>query len=101
MNVGAYAVNVATKGEIKKFFKAVNWKNLGHFIGIWLITLVTLFLIVSIISVANYQSEEPLNMSLFIHNIFKSTDMLNMSFSLVLSALLEHIWSQNNGIFFV
>ena len=88
--VGKIAVEVATKGESENSAKIkfrCDLSEFGRFVGIWLFTAAVLFGALTIITVVRGE-----------RNIVRSTigevDTLSMMFSLVLSALLEQIWSR-------
>ncbi len=96
-SMGAVAVNIATNGEntnINKIRFKVDWNEFGHFIGIWIVTWLILFFALIIITIAKCKSN--LNEADLIFDTIKTIDMLNMSFSLVLSAMLEQIWSKES-----
>lgn len=89
-NTGQIAVKIATNGENKntRGLKC-DWHEFCKFVGIWSITAIILFFALMIITFI----ESPNNI---INNTIKKVDTLNMMFSLVLSALLEQIWSKNS-----
>lgn len=89
--MGRIAVEVATNGESKNIGRpryGCDWHELGKFIGIWIITAVVLFGSLMIITIVRGSIN-------IICDTIKEVDALNMMFSLVLSALLEQIWSKN------
>jgi len=65
------------------FFSALDFKEFWHFIGIWLLTWTILFRFLLIITLVKGSSD-------LLKDTIKEIDMLNMSFSLVLSAFLEN-----------
>ena len=90
--IGTVAVKIATNGEnihTGRVRLKVNWDEFLHFIGIWAVTWLILFCTLVIITIANNEKQ-------FIRDTIKTVDMLNMSFSLVLSAMLEQIWSKES-----
>lgn len=92
-DIGAVAVDIVTNGEnsnVSKVHYEIDWKEFGHFIGIWAITWLILFCALIIITIANGGTA-------LISDTIKTIDMLNMSFSLVLSAMLEQIWSRESS----
>lgn len=87
------ALEVASDGENRNTGKpgyTCNWRELGKFVGIWFITATILFFALLVITIVDGS-----------HNILRDTiknvDTLNMMFSLVLSALLEQMWSKREG----
>lgn len=90
---GHYAVQVATEGETqntgrRKF--SCEFSRFSRFLGIWLITAFVLFASLIIIMTVKGSSN-------IIHDTIQDIDALNVMFSLVLSALLEQIWSKEDG----
>lgn len=97
--IGQIAVKVASKGEYGNIGKpkyGCDWHEFGKFVGIWIVTEFVLFAALLIITIVG-DSEN------IMHDTIKGEDTLNMMFSLVLSALLEQIWSKNknngNGLY--
>lgn len=88
--MGQKAVDLATKGENKTIPSNVkfNWKEFGKFVGIWLLTATILFGALIIITIVSGSTD-------IFGDTIKEVDTLNMMFSLVLSALLEQIWSHD------
>lgn len=87
---GQIAVKIATKGENENTGKPVyhcDWHEFGKFVGIWVITAAVLFGALLIITIVKESNN-------IIYDTIKEIDTLNMMFSLVLSALLEQIWSK-------
>lgn len=96
-SMGAVAVDIATNGEdanVNKVNFKVDWSEFWHFIGIWIVTWVILFFALIIITIAKCGTN--LNETNIIGETIKTIDMLNMSFSLILSAMLEQIWSKES-----
>lgn len=94
-SAGQIAVEVATKGETENIGRpkyGFKWNDFGKFVGIWLIIAIVLLGALVFVTIVRGSS-----------NVFRDTikevDTLNMMFSLVLSALLEQIWSKptNSG----
>lgn len=87
---GEIALEVATKGENKNTGRlkfGLNLRAFGKFVGIWLITALVLLGALVFITIVRGSSN-------ILHDTIKEVDALNMMFSLVLSALLEQIWSR-------
>lgn len=89
--MGATAVEVATNGESTnvKVHLRIDWNVFLHFMGIWVVTWMILFCALIVITIANGGMR-------LIADTIKTVDMLNMSFSLILSAMLEQIWSKES-----
>lgn len=90
--MGEVAVEIATQGEntnVGKLRFVLDWKEFGHFIGIWVVTWLVLFMALIIITIAKGGVD-------LIRDTIRTIDMLNMSFSLILSAMLEQIWSKES-----
>ena len=91
--MGEVAVSVATKGESQEARRPkirCDWSEFGKFVGIWLLTATILFGALIIITVVKGSTN-------VIKDTIKEVDTINMTFSLVLSALLEQIWSKNGN----
>lgn len=91
-DMGHIAVGVATAGENRNIGRAVyycKWNEFWKFVGIWIVTAVVLFVALLLITIVSGSDQ-------IIHDTIKEVDTLNMMFSLVLSALLEQIWSKNS-----
>lgn len=91
-SIGAMAVEIVTQGEETNDTKkkvTLNRQKFGQFMGIWLLTWVMLFVALFIVTFAKSKGD-------VFREAIQSIDMLNMSFSLILSAMLEQIWSKNN-----
>lgn len=91
ITAGQLALKVATNGENKnigEFKYSCDWHDFFKFVGIWIITSTVLFCALIIITIVNGSSN-------IIYDTIKDTNTLNIVFSLVLSALLEQIWSKN------
>lgn len=91
--LGNYAVRVATEGETKNIGKpkvTCDVSQFGKFLGVWVVTAVVLFASLMIIILVKGSSD-------IIHDAIQGVDALNMMFSLVLSALLEQIWSKKDS----
>lgn len=90
-DMGHIAVGVATAGENRNIGKPVrvcDWRELGKFVSIWMITAVILFVALLFITIVRGSHN-------VIYDTIKNVDTLNMMFSLVLSAFLEQMWSKN------
>ena len=90
--IGQIAVEVATKGEGTNIGNPVyycKWNEFWKFVGIWIATAVVLFAALLLITIVSGSDK-------IIQDTIKEVDTLNMMFSLVLSALLEQIWSKNS-----
>lgn len=90
-NIGHIAVEVATQGENGSIGRPgikFDGDEFAKFVGIWLITAAILFGALMIITIVKGSE------NLF-RDTIKEVDTLNMMFSLVLSALLEQIWSKD------
>lgn len=90
-DMGQIAIKIVSFGENRNIGRpgyTCDWQEFGKFVGIWIITAAILFIALLLITVVSGS-----------HNILRDTikevDTLNMMFSLVLSALLEQIWSKN------
>ena len=87
---GQIAVAVATKGEKANSGGSgyePDWQKFGKFVGIWLVTAAVLSAALIIITVVKGSPD-------IVRDTIREVDALNMMFSLVLSALLEQIWSK-------
>ena len=102
--INKLAVESVSKNETKPgkvdLKKAINFKELLHFVIIWLLTVVILFGIQLLISAVNNVPPKEL-----IYYTLKSIDTFSLAFSLVLSAFLEQMWNKdkiihawNNGV---
>lgn len=90
-SIGKIAVEVATKGEsgdIGNSGYICDLNEFWKFVGIWLVTAAVLFFALLLITIVSGSGK-------IIRDTIKEVDTLNMMFSLVLSALLEQIWSKN------
>ena len=84
-DIGHIAVEIATQGENSNTASlkiSLDWNVFLHYIGIWLVTWLILFMSLMIITIANGGEN-------IISDTIETIDMLNMSFSLILSAMLE------------
>ena len=91
--MGTVAVEIATQGENTNVGKqgiGLDWGEFWHFIGIWLATWLILLGALIIITIAKGGTD-------LIRDTVKTIDMLNLSFSLILSATLEQIWSKESA----
>lgn len=96
-SMGTVAVEIATNGEdtnVGNVHFKLDWSEFGHFIGIWIVTWLILFFALIIITIAKCKTN--IDEIDIIGDTIKTIDMLNMSFSLILSAMLEQIWSKES-----
>ena len=89
-NMEKHAMEIISRGEkenIGKVRSQCDFREFGKFVGIWLVTAIVLFGSLVIITVVKGSLD-------VFRDTIKEVDALNMMFSLVLSALLEQIWSK-------
>lgn len=90
-DMGQIAVQKVTAGEKSNTGRpryTCNWQEFGKFVIIWIITATILFFALFCITIVR-------GSDYIIYDTIKEVDTLNMMFSLVLSALLEQMWSKN------
>lgn len=91
-DMGRIAVGVATAGENRNIGKPIyycKWNEFWKFVGIWIVTAVVLFVALLLITIVSGSNN-------IVQDTIREVDTLNMMFFLVLSALLEQIWSKNS-----